>query len=249
MSWSVGQVARFAGTTVRTLHHYDEIGLVTPGGRSASGYRLYEQADLERLQQVLAYRDLGLPLDEIAALLDEDGDAVGALARQHALLLDRIAHLQRTAERVRRSWKARRMGIALDPEEMFEVFGDADPSEHGEEAEERWGETEAWKESQRRTSSYGKKDWLAMKTEASAIEARLAELLEAGVPATSMDALDAAEQHRQHICTWFYDCPREMHRQLGQMYVQDDRFAAHYDAIAPGLASYVSQAVQANADR
>lgn len=80
----VGEVARLAGVTVRTLHHYDEIGLLRPTGRSAAGYRLYDRADLERLQQILCYRELGFELDKIAAILDDpDTDPVDHLRRQH----------------------------------------------------------------------------------------------------------------------------------------------------------------------
>jgi len=79
--------------------------------------------------------------------------------------------------------------------------------------------------------------------------ARLAQALRDGVPADSAAAMDLAEEHRQHISRWFYDCPPEMHAGLGRMYVEDARFTAHYDDIAPGLARYVSTAVQANAAR
>ena len=234
----MGEVAQLAGTTVRTLHHYDEIGLVRPRGRTPAGYRLYEHEDLERLQQVLAYRELGMSLDEVAAVLAGDTDPTAALARQHALLLDRIAQLQATADRVRRTWEARTMGTQADPEGMFAA-----------EAEERWGDTEAWRESQRRTSAYGPEDWAAIRAEAAQIEQRLADLQRAGEPATGDAAVAAAEEHRQHISRWFYACPREVHRALGQMYVADERFTAHYEQVAPGLAAYVSAAVEANADR
>ena len=141
------------------------------------------------------------------------------------------------------------MGIQLTPEERFEVFGDADPAQYDAEAEERWGETEAWAESRRRVSSYGKDDWLRIKAEAADVERRFAEALRDGVPADSAPALDLAEEHRQHISRWFYDCPPEMHAGLGRMYVEDERFTAHYEQLAPGLARYVSTAVQANAAR
>jgi MerR family transcriptional regulator, thiopeptide resistance regulator len=247
---TIGAVAGFAGVTVRTLHHYDEIGLLVPGGRSAAGYRLYDQADLERLQRILLYRAMGFDLDKIAAILDDpDADPVEHLRQQHERLTDEIAHLQRMIAAVRKAMEARQMGINLTPDEMFEVFGDADPTEHAAEAEERWGDTDAYRESQRRTASYSKADWLRIKAEGEAIEARFVAALQAGHAPGSDEAMDVAEAHRRHIGQWFYDCPPAMHRGLGEMYVADPRFTAHYEQQAPGLAQYVSDAFVANADR
>jgi DNA-binding transcriptional MerR regulator len=138
MSYSVGEVAGFAGVTVRTLHHYDEIGLLVPGGRSHAGHRRYDDADLDRLQQVLFYRELGFPLEEVAALLDDPTtDPRAQLRRQHELLTARIERLQQMAAAVEHAMEARRMGINLTPEEKFEVFGDKDPEAHAQEAERR----------------------------------------------------------------------------------------------------------------
>ena len=141
------------------------------------------------------------------------------------------------------------MGVPLGPEERFEVFGDQDPAQYDAEVEERWGTTDAYAESKRRTSGYTKQDWLRIRAEAEALEARFAAALAEGVPADSERAMDLAEEHRQQITGTYYDCPPEMHAALGRMYVEDERFAAHYDRIAPGLAQYVSTAVQANAAR
>lgn len=249
MSFTVSQVARAAGVTVRTLHHYDQIGLLTPTGRNASGYRQYSEVDLERLRHILSYRELGFGLEDTAALLDGSGDALTHLRRQHGLLLERIDRLQRVAAAVEKTMEARAMGISLNPEEMFEVFGDQDPARHAQEAEERWGDTDAYKQSQRRVSKYTKADWLRLKDEGAAVEERLRAALLAGVPADSDQAMEAAEAHREQIHRWFYDCSHEMHRGLADLYVADRRFTAHYDDQAPGLAQYVHDAIHANADR
>jgi DNA-binding transcriptional MerR regulator len=247
---TVGDVARAAGVTVRTLHHYDEIGLLVPSGRSAAGYRLYTYDDLLRLQRVLGYRALGLALDEIAELLDDPAaDPVAQLRAQHAALTDRIAALQLQLAALTQTMEAHQMGIQLTPQEMLEVFGDTDPTQHAAEAQERWGETEAYRESQRRTSRYTKADWQRMKVESEAVESALAAAYASGEPAGSVAAMDAAEAHRRSISTWFYACTYEIHRGLAQMYVTDERFAAHYDDRAPGLAQYVHDAVLANAAR
>ncbi|MFG2293534.1 MerR family transcriptional regulator [Streptomyces sp. NPDC048603] len=250
MGYSVGQVAGFAGVTVRTLHHYDEIGLLSPGGRSGAGHRRYDDADLDRLQRILFYRELGFPLEEVAVLLDDpDADPQEHLRRQHALLTDRIGRLQQMARAVEHAMEAQKMGINLTPEERFEVFGDKDPAQYEAEAEERWGDTELYAESQRRAASYTKEDWQRMQEEAADWGTRYAALMEAGEPADGERAMDMAEEHREHIRRWFYDCSYELHTCLGDMYVADERFKAFYDGIRPGLAEHLRDAITANAVR
>jgi DNA-binding transcriptional MerR regulator len=250
MSWTVGGLARLAGVTVRTLHHYDRIGLLRPSGRTTAGYRTYELPDLDRLQQVLVYRELGFPLEEVATLLDApDADPTAHLRRQHRLLQDRLERTRAMVAAVEKELEARQMGIRLTPEERFEVFGEHDPEQYEAEVQERWGDSDAHRQSQRRTASYGKDDWLRIKAEGEDVEARFAAALRDGVPADSERAMDLAEEHRQQIHRNFYDCPPGMHAALGRMYVEDERFTAHYEQRAPGLARYVSTAVQANALR
>ncbi|MCC5575782.1 MerR family transcriptional regulator [Microtetraspora sp. AC03309] len=250
MSYSVGQVAAFAGVTVRTLHHYDEIGLLSPSERTHAGYRRYSEPDLDRLQRVLFYRKLGFSLEEIAAILDEPGvDALTHLRRQHELLRRRIVRLTEMAEAVETAMEAQIMGISLTPQERFEVFGDFRPEEYAEEVEERWGGTDTFEQSRRRTSSYTKEDWLRITTEAAEALAGFAAAYEAGVPADGEQAMDAAERHRAHISRWFYDCGYEIHKGLGELYVSDPRFTANYESTAVGLAQYVRDAIHANAGR
>ena len=247
---NVGEVAALAGITVRTLHHYDRIGLLTPSQRSATGYRRYTPADLDRLHRVLVYRDLGFSLEEVATLLDDpDADPAAHLRRQHRLLRERIERTQAMVAAVEKEMEAEQMGISLTPEERFEIFGAHDPEQYEAEVEERWGETDAYAESKRKTSSYTKDDWLRIKAEGADLEARFAAAMRSGVPADADPAMDLAEEHRQSITRNYYDCPPAMHAGLGRMYVEDERFTAHYEEIAPGLAQYVSTAVQANAAR
>ncbi|QEU92760.1 MerR family transcriptional regulator [Streptomyces kanamyceticus] len=250
MSYSVGQVAGFAGVTVRTLHHYDEIGLLAPGERSHAGHRRYSDDDLDRLQQILFYRELGFPLDEVAALLDDPHtDPREHLRRQHELLTARIHKLQEMAAAVETAMEAKKMGTNLTPEEKFEVFGDHDPDQYAEEVERRWGDTDAYKESQRKTASYTKEDWKRINGEMDAVHARIGELLARGVPADSEEAMDAAEAHRALITSSHYQCSHELHTCLGEMYVADERFTAFYEAVRPGLAVYLRDAIIANAAR
>ncbi|MFF4876372.1 MerR family transcriptional regulator [Micromonospora sp. NPDC000668] len=248
MAYTVGQVAKVAGVTVRTLHHYDEIGLLSPSGRTTAGYRRYDDADLERLQLVLYYRELGFPLEEIAAIIDDPAaDPAAHLRRQHDLLTVRIKRLQEMVTAIEFAMEASKLNIQLTPEERFEVFGDFNPEEHEAEAEQRWGDSEAYRESNRRASRYSKDDWLRIKAENEDWGRRIVAALASGAPADSLEAMELAEEHRQIISRWFYECSYEVHTGLADMYLADERFTRHYENIAPGLAAYLNEAIHANA--
>jgi DNA-binding transcriptional MerR regulator len=249
---TVGEVARLAGVTVRTLHHYDAVGLVRPSSRSPAGYRRYSAADLERLQEVLVWRRLGFSLDEVAAVLDDPAhDRAEALRRQRDLLEQRMRRLAAVRALVDRTLASMNGGWTMSDAELFDGLDPVEWNErtHGEEVRERWGETDAYRESSRRSAQYTAEDWRQIQAEGETVEAGLALLLADGVPADDPRAMDLAEQHRRHIDRWFYPCTHEMHVGLGDMYVADPRFAAHYDDRTPGLAAYVRDAVLANALR
>lgn len=250
MSVSVGQVARLAGVTVRTLHHYDELGLLSPTERTSAGYRRYTDADLERLQQVLWYRELGFALEEIQEILDDPGtDQMTHLRRQHELLQRRIGRLGDMVAAVELAMEARTLNITLSPEERFEVFGDFRPEDHDEEVERRWGGTKEFAQSRRRVASYTKADWLQLRAESEAITADLVAAMKAGLVPDEEPVMDLAERHRAHISRWFYDCSMAVHQGLGELYVSDARFTATIDAAAPGLAAFLREAIDANAAR
>jgi DNA-binding transcriptional MerR regulator len=246
--YTVGRVADLSGVTIRTLHHYDEVGLLSPGGRSAAGYRIYEDRDLERLQRILFYRELGFTLDEISTIVDDPRtDALGHLRRQRGLLTGRIERLNAMVDAIDYEMEAKTMDIPLTPEERLEVFGEFRPEAYAEEAKQRWGGTEAYKESQQRVSRYTKEDWQRLKAEEEEIRTRLGAALDAGLAPESEEAMAAAEAHRQHISRWFYECSYEIHRGLTEMYVSDERFRSNYDAQTPGLAAFIRDAANANA--
>ena len=250
MSLSVGQVSGLAGITVSTLHHYDEIGLLTPGERTGAGYRRYTDGDLIRLQQILLYRELGFPLDEIAVILDDPHvDELTQLRRQHELLTRKSERLREVIAAVERAMQARSLGIALTPQERVELFGGFRPEDHEAEVERRWGGTEAYTQSRRRVASYTKADWAELTAEAAALTEALVAALKGGLPPDGVEAMDLAERHRLHISRWFYTCDHEHHRCLGELYVSDPRFTATHDAHAPGLARYVRSAIVANGFR
>jgi hypothetical protein len=120
---------------------------------------------------------------------------------------------------------------------------------YADEARARWGPTEAFRESQRRAATYAPSDWEEIKRQTNALEARIAAAMTEGWPPDSVIAMDLAEAHRELLSGWFYDCSPDLHRALGSMYVDDPRFTAHYDDRAPGLASYLCDAIHANSDR
>jgi hypothetical protein len=138
------------------------------------------------------------------------------------------------------------MSTDFNPSGVFDGF---DPASYAAEAEERWGGTDAWRESHQRTRSYTKEDWRRHAAEAADLSARMASALRDGAPADGTRAMDLAEEHRAHITRWFYTCPHEMHRGLGDMYVSDERFTASIDRETAGLAAYYRAAIHANANR
>ena len=250
MTYTVSDVAGATGITVRTLHHYDEIGVLRPSERSPSGYRIYDEADLERLQEVLFFRELGFGLGEIrTSLADPSLDRRQVLLRQRSLMADQVKRFRQMVKAIDRALDAIDEGVLMDKEEMFEIFGDFDPTDFEDEARERWGDTDMYEESQRRTGSYSKDEWMKLGAEGRAIGEGLAVLMAAGVEATSEAAMDFAEQHRQHVSRWFYQCSYEIHMGLGEMYVADPRFTKYWDAFHPGLAPYTRDAFVANASR
>jgi DNA-binding transcriptional MerR regulator len=245
---TVGQVARIAGVTVRTLHHYDAIGLVVPTTRTDAGYRLYGSAQVERLQEVLFFRELGLGLDQIREMVGRPGyERAAALSRQRAMLEAKAERVLQMIDAVDTAIGASERGVTMSAEDMLEVFGDFDPTEYEDEARERWGATAAHRESQRRVASYTKGDWGTIAAEAAEINDAFLGLMAAGTPAESADAIAVAERHRAHISRWFYECSPEVHRGLGEMYVADPRFTENIDKAGEGLAGYMSQAILANA--
>jgi DNA-binding transcriptional MerR regulator len=227
MALTVGDLAKLTGITVRTLHHYDEIGLVQPSDRSRAGYRLYADDDVLRLQQVLVYKELGLPLEEIAAVLDDPAfSRIDALRRQRDALIAKRGNLDRMLASIEAALSLENgieKGTVMDVKSLFDGF---DHEEHAEEAERRWGNTEAYKESARRTKRYGKAEWEAIRAEPTDARVRA-----------------AVVAHRDRITRWFYPCSVEIQRGLAEMYIADARFTQNIDRVAAGLAQYIHDAI------
>jgi DNA-binding transcriptional MerR regulator len=242
---TIGEAAELAGVSVRALHHYDEIGLLSPSERSEAGYRLYSYEDLTRLQQILIWRALGYALAEIGPLLDDAArDRVAALRRQRELVERERERLGAIVDALDAALRAQEQGTKVKETSMFEGF---ENRRYEDEVRERWGHTEAYRESARRSAEYGDTDWGKIKAESQAIVAEFVALMRAGEPAEGDSARAVAERHREQISRWFYPCSVELHRRLGEMYVADPRYASNYEKHAEGLAAYVREAIAANA--
>ncbi|MFB9209215.1 MerR family transcriptional regulator [Nonomuraea spiralis] len=244
---TVGAVASHVGVTVRTLHHWDAIGLVRPSGRTAGGYRLYSAADVARIHRVLIYRELGLPLDDIGELLDAPTvDVTVPLRQQRAQLLDRISRLQSMVDAVDRMIEAARAGILLSAEEQVEIFGQRWKPSLAAGARDRWGETAQWAQYAERAAGMTPEDWRQVAHNVETLEQDLAAAKRAGVRPGSAGANALAERHRASIDAYF-DCSLSMHVCMGRMLAADPGFTAYYDAIEPGLAVWLRDVIDANA--
>ncbi|MEV7547998.1 MerR family transcriptional regulator [Amycolatopsis sp. NPDC089917] len=251
MGYPVGKVAALSGVTVRTLHHYDEIGLLSPSGRTSAGYRSYSDDDLDRLQRVLFYRELGLGLETIAKVVDDPSlDALEHLRRQRALLVERIGELTRMVESVDRVITAKEFGNALTPEERFEVFGGfREPEGYAEEVVRRWGETPQWRTA---ITPRSKEEWIEAEKVREDWVRRLLAVFDSGVPADSVAAMDLAEEHRGMLAAFMGDCDFTTHRELAGLYATEPvqlGFLVREPDQRPGLGEYIRAAVHANADR
>ena len=246
--WSIAEVARFSGLTSRTLRHYGEIGLLAPARFGANGYRYYGEEELLRLQQILVLRELGLALPEIGRILDAQTDRLEALRGHRERLLAESGRLARLAATVARTiveleedTEGGRVKINR-PENLFEGFDD---TEYAQEARERWPEQYAQAEGYVATLSEEDEEQIGRANTAAMI--RMAELMADGAAVADERVQAEVHAHYGWICQyWTPDAAA--YRCLGQMYVDDARFTATYDRIAPGLAAYYRDAMAAYAD-
>ena len=248
-TYRVKEVAQLSGLTIRALHHYDAIGLLVPSARSAAGYRLYDDDDLIRLQQILIGRELGLSLEAVRRSLDDPGfDRRRALLSQRAELAvraERAADMIRAIDAALTAVEEKDMGT-LDMKKIFDGF---DPARYEDEVKQRWGHTDAYKTSAQRARSYTEADWQALKAEQSAIYGDALAAMRAGTRPDEARAMDVAERHRLLIDRWFYPCSFEMHRGLADLWESDRRYADGIDAHGAGLTEYLAAAARANSRR
>ena len=240
-TYTVKAVATMAQVSVRTLHHYDEIGLLKPSSHSAAGYRLYVERDVERLQQVLFFKELGFDLKEIGKILgDPKFDRRRALVEHRKLLLERQERIGRLVQSVDRTLESMQRGTPMNAN-MFDGF---DAEKHLEEARQRWGGTPAFEESERRWKSFSKADFADIQQESQ-------EIIDGLVARMDRDPADPEVQelirrHHELINDKFFTCTD--YRQIGDGYVNDPRFTAFYDKIQPGLAKFKRDAIRVYCD-
>lgn len=247
---TVGQTAAAIGISVRTLHHWDAIGLVVPSARTHSGYRLYDSADAARLHRVLVYRELGFPLERIRQLLDDPCVLEGEhLLAQRALLNDRIARLQQMVCAVDSMMEANTMNTPLTPRQQADAFGADWSDAYAAEAEERWGGTPEWEQSERVKAQMTSADFAQAKAEMEELDERLAEAKRRGVAPGSPEADALAGEHRgRAIGRWFSVTPSK-HALIARGYTEDPRFTRYYDDREPGLAAWLREVIEARAVR
>jgi DNA-binding transcriptional MerR regulator len=244
---TVGQAAARVGVTVRTLHHWDEIALARPSSRSAAGYRLYAEGDLERLRRIVVYRELGLDLEAIRSVLDDPGaDVVVALRAQQHQLAARIEHLHALGDGLARMVDAHEHGLLMTAEEQTATFGPGWNPQWPAEARQRYGDTPEWRQYAERSASRTADDWQAVADAAAAHDQTLADAMNAGVEPGSPAADALVTQHRE-VFSAYFPISRQMQVVLGRMFEADPAYAAHYERVGTGLASWLRRIIDASA--
>ena len=238
MRMQIREFADFTGVSVRTLHYYDEIGLLTPAHLDAhTGYRYYDDSSLLRMQEILFYRELDFSLKRIGEILsDPKASSRAALADQKQLLILKKERLERLIAAIDDAMKGENIMNAFDCSEM---------EQYKAEARERWGHTEAWQEHAEKTRHHGKQDWNSMAEGMDHIMGEFALCMRSGEAPDSAEAQRLVQTLQDYITRHCYTCTPAILAGLGQMYVADDRFRANIDKHGDGTAAFISEAIAA----
>lgn len=250
--YTVAEVARLSGVSVRTLHHYDAIGLLKPAAVGANGYRLYGREELLRLQQILFHRELKFPLEAIKAVLEAPGfDRLAALKRQRAALAEAAARY-RTLLRTLDATLADLEGeTSVKENELFGGFSPETQAGHEAWLVDRYGDDARAKieGSKAKRKTWGKGDYEALKAEGEAIERAMGKALVDGLPVDSGAVRGLMARHHAWVArSWPQPPTAEAFAGLGAMYLEHPEFTARYEAIAPGLAEYMAEAMRSFAE-
>ncbi len=244
---TVGQVSARLGVTVRALRHWDETGLVRPSLRTAARYRLYTAGDLERLHRIVVYRELGLGLEKIRAVLDGPAaDVPGALRAQRAQVTERISRLQQLGAGLDRMIDAHERGLLLTIEQQAAIFGPRWNPDWPALARQRYGGTAQWLQYAERSASRSPEEWQAIADAVASLDRALGDAMDAGVAPGGPEANQLVERHREVFASYF-PLTRQMQVCLGRRFEADPAFAAHYDGIRAGLASWFRRIIDASA--
>lgn len=246
MAYSVKQLAKLAHISVRTLHYYDEVGLLRPAEVKSNGYRVYEEKELLRLQQILFFKELELPLEEIKRILDASGFNIVSALNDHKKLIEiKRKRLDGLLITINKTIKKMTHDKKIKDEELFGDLDKEKLEEYQKEAKERWGNTEVWKQSQERYGKMSKEDLAKIQKENGEILQGIADNMDKGVKSPVVQTLIA--KHYNALRHW-YEPNLEMYRGLADMYVADERFAAFYKKIHSDLPEFMRDAMHYFAD-
>lgn len=243
---TVGEVADLLGISVRTLHHWESRGLVSPEERSWSNYRLYSNDDVARLQRALVYRATGMALDDIARLLDSNDDASSHLRRQRGLLMAKQKELRHMVEAIDTLLEEHVADKKPSVEDVAKILGDADFPAYQAEAEQRYGQTEDWAISAKNTAGMTANDWESVSERTAAMEAKLVEAMDAGVEPGSAEANELAELHRE-VLSIYFPVSHSKHVLIAAGYAADARFRQYYEDRGEGMTDWLIAVIGANA--
>ena len=236
---TVNEVGKLAGVSVRTLHYYDKIGLLHPACITEAGYRQYDDTNLERLQQILLFRELEFPLKEIRAILDSaDFDREKALEQQIKLLTLKKEHLEQLIDHARaiKSGGARKMD--------FRAFDTSKIDDYTQKAKEQWGQTDAWNEFEEKNKNRGKAEMAVISENMMAIFAEFGEMMKMNVKPESSEVQAQVKKLQDYISEHFYQCTPQILQGLGQMYGAGGEFTENIDRTGgEGCAQFTAEAI------
>ncbi len=250
--YTVKEVAKLSGVTVRTLHHYDQVGLLKPAQVGENGYRYYGREELLRLQQILFHRELELPLEAIADVLDRpDFDRLDALKRQRRTLSQKAARYRKLIQTLDRTLAALEGEAQMKDEDLYKGFEPEKQPEYEAYLVDRFGDKARTSidASKAALKGWSKGDWERSSREYAGVEAGLGKALADGVPATSEAVQALIRRHHAWVAVMWNKRPsREAYAGLGQLYSDHPDFRARYEAVQPGLTEYLVGAMQSFAE-
>jgi Predicted transcriptional regulators len=246
MEYTVQKLGQLAGVSTRTLRYYDELGLLKPVRVSSSGYRIYGEAEVDLLQQILFFRELGISLEQIKQIVtDPSFDKANALKEHREQLLNRRRQLDNLIRNVELSIKHAEGRISMSDKQKFEGFKqkliDENERKYGSEIREKYGEDKI-NASNAKLSHMTQEQFEEVTQLAKEVQITLAEAFGTGDPAGDL-AQKAAGLHKQWLCYYWNEYSKEAHAGLAQMYVDDERFTAYYDTDQPGTAAFLRDAI------
>lgn len=246
MEYTINKLAKLAGVSLRTLRYYDELGLLSPGRIRSNGYRIYGQKEVDQLQQILFYRELGVPLTDIKRILSaKDFDGRAALESHLSALLAKREQLDALIINVEKTIRAVKGETTMQDQEKFDGFMqklvDDNEAKYGKEIREKYGD-EAVDRSNAKVKGMNKDQYDEVEALSSQVSETLKAAFEQGDPGGEL-AQKACELHKKWLCYFWEHYSKEAHMGVAQMYVDDPRFTAYYDKIAPGCAAFLRDAV------